>query len=279
VTGHEQQRVNDGVALLVLDQLDQAEGEPVRLATAGRVAAAAVELGWLSWEQLADELAAGADDAGDDQVTAEAVRVRYGGTLAGLDDEALLAVLRQVTYEVEEVCCPTCRQPVTSLWNRDGWWHWRLVPDERFGLRREIVEPAEAGHEPGDRSGLVWLPGPAAVPVDQVGEVGVPPEQMDFDPQDTRGRDLVVEARSALLVEVHDIDFHHYTDGWWDPPAGFADDPAAEVDELADRLEAAAAAARRALDEARRWTEVAERVARVRAVHRRRRAGQPGGVR
>ena len=115
----------------------------------------------------------------------------------------------------------------------------------------------------------MWLPGPAAVPVE---EVGVAPQATDYDSDGGNGdigQDDVAVVGAALLGEVHDIDFHYWTDEWTD--LFTADSPAAAAEEilaLADRLEQAARQARTALDTARRWWEAAERIARVRASHR-----------
>jgi hypothetical protein len=262
-------RVNDGVSVLIMDVFDSVEP------AAARVAAAAVQLGWLSWEQVAAALAGLDGDGADlDGLTADAARERFGSALDGVGDAVLLEVLRRVDAEATEPCCPECGRPVWRFAGPVGWQHVEFVDGAAPAWTRPVTD---AGHDVGEEQ--VWLPGPAAVPVERV---GVPPQRSDFDDDGPlgggrrAGEEQIAQAGQALLAVVHDIDFHHYSDGWSGNPFGDdAEDAAGQIRDLADQLETAAGQARTALAQARARLAAAERVARVRAAHRQRRTAAP----
>jgi hypothetical protein len=257
-------RVNEGVVYLVLDRVDEAMagGDGQADIVAGRVAAAAVALGWVDWDQIA-EGTGGTVDA-EYGLSGQQARQRWGQALAGLGDAELLAVLREVTEAATEPVCAGCGQPVTRFydtqaWQLGAWQHWTLASDGSFDPGNGYRRPVEVGH---DVPGQVLLPGPAAFPA---GQVGADPDEADWAGVDT-GADVIGEAGAGLLGVVHDIDFHYWTDGWTDPFDGT--DPGAEIAALADRLDHAARQARARLAQAGRWADVAQRIARVRAAHR-----------
>ncbi len=249
---------NEGVGFLVGRLVEDATDEP-RRATAARVVAASVAAGWLSWQDVAAELDGLTEEL--DGMTAQAARERYGSALGDVDEGALLAALGAVDAEATEPRCSVCRRPVGVVHGQVGWSHFESIEDPVFGWRRQWI--ADAGHAAG---GPVWRYGHAAVPVDQVGSE---PAGEDFDAVD--GRDRILMAGAALLGVVHDVDFHYHADGGWADPWG-ADtaDATRQIRWVAEQLERAAAAARVEVD-------AVERIARVRAAHRRRSADRETG--
>lgn len=250
-------RPNEGVSFLVGRLADETPREPGWL-EAVRVAAAAVAAGWLSWEQVAVELDGLIEEF--DGLTEEAARARFGSGLDGVDDAGVLAALRIVDEEATEPRCGVCYAPVGMFLGRDVWQHLDMQ-DAAAGWTRVLLD--EAGHAV---AGPVWVYGPAAVPVDRV---GVEPVGDDFD---AVGRDRVVVAGAELLAVVHDVDFHYYSDaGWTDPQSEDTAEAAGQLRQLLDRLDRAVTAAQAELD-------AVERIARVRAAHRRRGpAAEPDG--
>jgi hypothetical protein len=252
-------RPNEGVSFLVGRLADETPGEPGWL-EAVRVAAAAVAAGWVFWEQVAAELDGLTEEF--EGLTGQAAQARFGSALDGVDDAGVLAALQTVDEEATEPRCGMCAAPVGMFLGLDGWQHLDVrVRDTRDTRARDTavgwsrVLDTGVGHPV---AGPAWPYGPAAVPVNRV---GAEPAAEDFDPA---GRDRVVAAGAELLGVVHDVDFHYFSDAaWTDSHSEDTAQAASQLRQLLDRLD-------RVVTETRDELDAVERIARVRAAHRRR---------